>query len=269
MSSSNPSKCALCADHWLDAARPRRYLLADMVRRAAPARYARPEIPAFFRTLEQKLGPQHWWPARTPFEVIVGAILTQNTSWQNVARAIKNLRRAGRLSLRALERTPRRRVAALIRSSGYFNQKAARLKHFVRSVVDEYGGSLQRMFREPTARLRARLLELNGIGAETADSILLYAGNHPSFVVDAYTRRILARHGLISEKASYAQVQSLFENNLPRSVRIYNEYHAQLVEVGKRYCLRRKAHCGNCPLGPYLTKEQRWQLQREFGPGPS
>lgn len=240
-----------------------------MVCQAAPACYARPEIYAFFRTLERKLGPQHWWPARTPFEVIVGAILTQNTTWQNVARAIENLRRGGRLSLRALERTPTRRVAALIRPSGYFNQKAARLQHFIRFVAAEYGGSLERMFREPTARLRTRLLSLNGIGAETADSILLYAGNHLSFVVDAYTRRILARHGLVPEKASYGEVQSLFENNLPRSVRTYNEYHALLVEVGKRYCLRREARCGDCPLGPFLTEVKRWQIQRELGRGPS
>lgn len=240
-----------------------------MESRAALARYTRPKIYAFFRTLRRKLGPQHWWPARTPFEVIVGAILTQNTSWQNVARAIRSLRRAGRLSQRAMERTPTRKLAALIRPSGYFNQKASRLKHFVRFLANDYGGSLERMFREPTAKLRERLLALKGIGAETADSILLYAGNHRSFVVDAYTRRILTRHRLISEKTSYSEIQALFESSLPRSVRIYNEYHALLVEVGKRYCRRREALCAACPLGPFLTEKQRWQIQRNVARVPS
>lgn len=269
MSSSQSPAVPCSAERWLDSAPSGRYLLAHMVSRARRTRYARPEIYDFFCLLRRKLGPQDWWPAETPFEVIVGAILTQNTNWQNVARAIHNLRGAGRLRLRALARTPTRKVAALVRPSGYFNQKASRLKEFVRFVANDYAGSLQRMFREPTSKLRARLLALRGIGAETADSILLYAGNHRSFVVDAYTRRILARHDLISEKASYSDIQALFEKNLPRSLRIYNEYHALLVEVGKRYCRRREALCAACPLGTFLTDHQRWQVQKNLARVPS
>lgn len=235
-----------------------------MATASARARFARPEIHAFYRTLARALGPQHWWPARTRFEVVVGAILTQNTSWKNVRRAIENLHRARRLSLARLARTPRGKLAALIRPSGYFNQKAKKLEHFVRFVAKEYGGSLSRMFRERTLRLRERLLALNGIGPETADSILLYAGDRSSFVVDAYTRRILLRHGFIGEKASYEEIQRLFEANLPRSVRTYNEYHALLVQVGKRYCRRRQADCAACPLGSFLTERQRWQIRQEL-----
>jgi len=209
-------------------------------------------LPQFYHALFAALGPQGWWPARTRFEVIVGAILTQNTAWGNVERAIANLRRARLLSPRALAGAPLRRLARLVRPSGYFRQKARRLKTFVRFLETEYGGSLARMFRVPTAELRQKLLGVPGIGPETADSILLYAGGHPVFVVDAYTRRILLRHGLIGEKSSYEEIRALFEQNLPREPRLNNEFHALLVQVGKNWCRPQAARCDECPLGRFL-----------------
>jgi endonuclease-3 related protein len=216
----------------------------------------------YFQTLHAALGPQHWWPARTPFEVVVGAILTQNTSWTNVERAIANLRRERLLSPGALERVTRARLARLIRSSGYFRQKAKKLKSFVQFLRHEYGGSLRRMFATPTAELREKLLAVHGIGPETADSILLYAAKHPVFVVDAYTRRILARHDLVSVKASYEEVRTLFEQSLPRDAQLFNEFHALLVVTGKSWCRTRSPRCGECPLGQFLTPAQRKRLKR-------
>jgi len=168
----------------------------------------------YFRTLYQAWGHQHWWPAESSFEVIVGAYLTQNTSWTNVERALTSLRQARVLSVRGIRRTPLSKLEKLIRSAGYFRQKAQRLKGFVRFLDRRYAGSLSRMFAEPTAKLREELLALNGIGPETADSILLYAGNHPVFVVDAYTRRILERHELVEDRASYEEIRALFEQSL-------------------------------------------------------
>jgi endonuclease-3 related protein len=209
-------------------------------------------LPEYFETLYSSLGPQSWWPARTPLEVIVGAILTQNTAWTNVERAIANLRRARLLSARGLERVPQARLARLIRSSGYFRQKARKLKAFARFLRREYGGSLGRMFRAPTAELREKLLAVHGIGPETADSILLYAGGHPVFVVDAYTKRILHRHALAPEKAGYEQVRALFENSLPRDAALFNEFHALLVVTGKNWCRTRAPRCESCPLQKFL-----------------
>jgi len=194
----------------------------------------------------------HWWPAKTPFEVIIGAILTQNTAWANVERAIANLRREHLLTPRALERVPLQRLSKLVRPSGYFRQKAKKVKAFVHFLRRSFGGSLARMFRRPTAELRERLLGVSGIGPETADSILLYAGNHLVFVVDAYTKRILLRHGLIGEKASYEEVRQVLESSLPRDPKLYNEYHALLVNVGKNWCRPQAPRCSECPLGPYL-----------------
>lgn len=171
-------------------------------------------IRTYFETLYRAWGRQHWWPAQSAFEVIVGAYLTQNTSWTNVERALGNLRRAGILSFSGIRREPLSRIERLIRPAGYFRQKARRLKTFVRFLDKRYAGSLQSMFAEPTARLRKELLNLNGIGPETADSILLYAGNHPVFVVDAYTRRILERHQLAPVGASYDEIRELFEQAL-------------------------------------------------------
>ena len=219
---------------------------------AVPAVAPRPELKRYFEALSSALGPQHWWPARTPFEVIVGAILTQNTAWTNVERAIANLRREGLLTVSALEHVDQRRLARLIRSSGYFRQKARKLKEFVRFLRREFGGSLERMFRTPTAELRERLLAVHGIGRETADSILLYAGGHGVFVVDAYTHRILSRHGLSHEKAKYEDVRALFEASLPREPALYNEFHGLIVNVGKNWCRTREPRCQECPLEPFL-----------------
>lgn len=165
----------------------------------------------YFETLFRLWGHQHWWPAESSFEVIVGAFLTQNTSWTNVERAIGKLREAKVLSVQGIRSTPLPKLERLIRSAGYFRQKSRRPKTFVRFLDERYRGSLARMFTQPTAKLREELLALNGIGPETADSILLYAGNHPVFVVDAYTRRILERHELIPAKAAYEQIRELFE----------------------------------------------------------
>lgn len=213
---------------------------------------ARELLPQFFETLTAALGPMHWWPAKTPFEVIVGAILTQNTAWENVERAIANLRRERLLTPRAVEAVPAGKLARLVRPSGYFRQKAKKLKAFVLFLRQDFGGSLGRMFRTPTVELRERLLAVHGIGPETADSILLYAANHPVFVVDAYTKRILLRHGLVGEKASYEEMRQLFQSNLPRDAKLYNEYHALLVNVGKNWCHSQKPLCDQCPLGPFL-----------------
>lgn len=210
------------------------------------------DLMAYHRVLADKLGPQHWWPAETPFEVIVGAILTQNTSWKNVESAIANLKRVKLLSPLAMERMSVRRLERLIRSSGYFRQKAKKLKAFVRFLRLEYGGALKRMFRTPTAELREKLLGVHGVGPETADSILLYAARKEVFVVDAYTKRILSRHGWTEEDVDYEEMRSLVENNLPREVSLYNEFHAQFVQVGKNWCRPRDPRCSECPLGPFL-----------------
>jgi endonuclease-3 related protein len=173
------------------------------------------QIRAYYHTLFSAWGRQHWWPAQSRFEVIVGAYLTQNISWSNVERALGSLRQARRLSISGIRRTPLSTLEKLILSAGYFRQKAQRLKTFVRFLDRRYGGSLTRMFAEPTEKLRQELLALNGVGPETADSILLYAGNHPVFVVDAYTRRILERHEIASPQASYDEIRELFERALP------------------------------------------------------
>ncbi len=209
-------------------------------------------LPLYYQTLFDHLGPQNWWPARTPFEVIVGAILTQNTSWTNVERAIANLRRERLLAPLALERVSTARLAALIRSSGYFRQKAKRLKAFVRFLRAEYSGSLTRMFGTPTLALREKLLAVHGIGPETADSILLYAGHKDVFVVDAYTKRIFSRHGFVPEDVPYEELRSLIESALPRDVSRYNEFHALLVQVGKNWCRPREPRCAGCPLHSFL-----------------
>jgi endonuclease-3 related protein len=222
---------------------------------APRARYAarkNPPLEEYYNSLFSELGPQHWWPAGERFEVIVGAILTQNTAWTNVERALGNLRREGMLTLRAMEKAPAARLARMVRPSGYFRQKAKKLKALVKFLREEYGGSLARMFRTPTAELREKLLAVHGIGPETADSILLYAGDHPVFVVDAYTKRVLHRHGWISERADYEEMRALFERHVPRDAARYNEFHALLVQVGKNWCRPREARCSECPLGHFL-----------------
>jgi endonuclease-3 related protein len=212
----------------------------------------RKELMAMYRSLFKAYGPQHWWPGDSSFEVMVGAVLTQNTSWTNVERAIAVLRRERLLTPARLDSIPTVRLAALIRPSGYYNIKAKRLKHLLRFIRDRYSGSLRKMFSDDPAGLRKNLLAVNGIGPETADSILLYAAALPFFVVDTYTKRILSRHGLISPAADYHRVQGLFMDNLPRDTRLYNEYHALIVRAGKEYCKKGAPLCEECPLKPYL-----------------
>lgn len=200
-----------------------------------------------YREFRSRFGPRHWWPAETPFEVCVGAILTQNTSWKNVSRAIENLKAAQALELVPMHRMQTSQLAELIRSAGYYNVKATRLMNFVNHVMDNYGGDLASLFSRPTEALRQELLTIKGIGKETADSIMLYAAQKPVFVVDAYTKRVLSRHGLISEKADYDSIQDLFHENLPHEISLFNDFHAQFVAVGKYYC-RKTPKCVDCPL---------------------
>ena len=200
-----------------------------------------------FNLLYDAFGPRHWWPGDSPFEVIVGAILTQNTTWKNVEKAINNLKRANLLEPKALYRLPYEILVELIHPVGFFNIKAKRLKAFLNFLFEEFQGNLEEMFSLEMEGLRKKLLSIPGIGPETADSILLYAGGKPSFVVDAYTRRILSRHGLIHEEASYEEIRELFMDHLPSDVGLFNEYHALLVELGKRFC-KTKPRCKGCPL---------------------
>ena len=200
-----------------------------------------------YELLYEAFGPQHWWPGETPFEVMTGAILTQNTSWTNVEKAIANLKSAGCLSPEALHRIELSKLAELIRPAGYYNIKAKRLKNFLDWLFDSYDGSLANLESVATGRLREELLTVTGIGRETADSILLYALGRPVFVVDAYTARIAVRHGLIEPDADYEQLRELFESNLPQDTKLFNEYHALLVRAGKDFC-RPKARCPGCPL---------------------
>ena len=249
------------------------------------------QIQTYYRALFHAWGPQHWWPARSRFEVIVGAYLTQNTAWTNVEKALANLRGARLLSASGIRRTPLGELERLIRPAGYFRQKAKRLKIFVEFLDQDYEGSLAKLFALPTKELREELLNLHGVGPETADSILLYAGNHPVFVVDAYTRRILARHEILPEKTAYDEIRELFERALaplPESVadssetgnrqlaagfpgaahppsvvsmakrsslaQVYNEMHGLIVGVGKNYCRKSQARCDDCPLQGFLPR---------------
>jgi endonuclease-3 related protein len=200
-----------------------------------------------FDTLLSHYGPRHWWPGETPFEVCVGAILTQNTNWGNVEKAIANLKAADRLSMTGINSLLPDELAALIRPAGYFNVKATRLQAFTAFVLQEYGGSLERLFAGPWQTTRHELLAVKGIGPETADSILLYAGQKPSFVVDAYTRRIFSRVGLVDEQISYEELRDFFMARLPQDTALFNEYHALIVELGKQAC-RPKPQCTACCL---------------------
>jgi endonuclease-3 related protein len=218
----------------------------------SPALSPSGELLRYYEAMSGALGPMHWWPAQTPFEVIVGAILTQSTAWGNVERAIANLQTARMLNLHAMLRVPLPRLAALVRPSGYFRQKAKKLKAFVRFLQNEFGGSLKRMFEAPTLELREKLLSVHGIGPETADSILLYAGNHPVFVVDAYTHRILGRHGITEGKPDYEKVRAFIESSIPRQPELFNEFHALIVNTGKNWCRKSAPRCEECPLRALL-----------------
>jgi endonuclease-3 related protein len=258
-----------------------------------PVDFKENEIRTYYRTLFQAWGRQHWWPAQSPFEVIVGAFLTQNTAWTNVEQALENLRAARLLSVSGIRRVPLTELERLIRPSGYFRQKANRLKLFIAHLDEHYAGSLTKLLSRPAHQLREELLILNGIGPETADSILLYAGNHPVFVVDAYTRRIIVRHAILSEDATYEEIRELFERALtplaasveasaenrngredleagfrgaahPPSAmstakrtaltQVYNEMHGLIVGVGKNYCRKSQPRCDQCPLQKFLPR---------------
>src|SRR5262249_17545439 len=258
------------------------------ITRSAPGPITRSqEIMRYYAALHSRWGPQNWWPAQSRLEVIVGAYLTQNTNWANVEKAMTNLRQARRLSVKGLRDVPLRRLHQLIRPSGYFRKKAKKLKTFIRFLDEKYGGSLDRLLAQPTPQLRTELLELNGVGPETADSILLYAGNHSVFVVDAYTRRVFERHAVTSPKTDYEDIRSLVEGALTKAsgtivlqgpgsdprhplsprhaeskmsgmargelVQHYNELHALIVRAGNQYC-RKKAKCDECPLRRFLPK---------------
>ena len=210
-----------------------------------------PVLSQVYERLLAAYGPQHWWPGQTPFEVLVGAVLTQNTAWQNVKRAIDNLRREELLDPHALYELPVEELEEKIRPAGYFRVKARRLRNVLAFLVKRYRGSLRTMFRTNLAELREQLLAINGIGPETADSILLYAGGLPTFVVDTYTHRVFARHGWIELDADYYQIKDFFESGLPLDVPLFNEYHALLVRVGKEHC-RKTPRCEDCPLAELL-----------------
>lgn len=198
-------------------------------------------------------GPTHWWPGDTPFEIAVGAVLTQNTAWRNVERAIENLKREHLLHPKRILECPNGDLEAALVPSGYFRVKAKRLRSFCGHLVTHYGGSMKRMAARPLEQLRPELLEINGIGPETADDILLYACEKPVFVVDAYTRRILSRHGLVKPDIAYEPLRALFEKRLAQDVPLYKEYHGLLVYIGKDFC-RRVPRCEECPLAASLQR---------------
>ena len=200
-----------------------------------------------YNILLKHFGPQHWWPGDTPFEIAVGAILTQNTNWENVEKAIINLKKERVLKARTLHDMSHKKLAALIRPAGYFNIKAKRLKNFLSFLSNHYRGSMKSMKEENIYVLRESLLNVNGIGPETADSILLYALEKPVFVIDAYTKRILHRHKIASDRTTYHEMQDFFQGCLTADADFYNEYHALIVMTGKHYC-KPKPKCSGCPL---------------------
>lgn len=204
-----------------------------------------------YKRLLAAYGPQHWWPGDSPFEVLIGAILVQNTSWQNVQSAIHNLKEADLLAPHALYGVAEEELETLIRPAGYYRIKARRLRNLLSLLVSQYDGSLEPMFRTDLSTLRQELLRVNGVGPETADSILLYAGGLPVFVVDTYTHRVFTRHGWIDFDADYDAIQEYFETGLEQDVALYNEYHALLVRVGRTHC-RKTPKCDGCPLADLL-----------------
>jgi len=206
---------------------------------------------SIYNKLFKAFGPQHWWPGDTPFEVAVGAILTQNTNWGNVEKAINNLKKEKVLSAKAIHEMAANRLASLIQPSGYFNVKAKRLKAFISFLMKDYHGSMQRLKKEEMHSLRHKLLSVNGIGPETADSILLYALDIPIFVIDAYTKRVLSRHKILEHDEPYEKFQELFHSSLKKDGKLFNEYHALFVRVGKTFC-KTKPVCEMCPLYRYM-----------------
>lgn len=213
-----------------------------------PAAPAKLTLPQLCNRLAAHFGPLHWWPAQTPFEVVIGAILTQNTAWRNVEYAIANLKQAQALTPTAIATLSELELQQLIRPAGFFRQKAQRLQLFVAHLFAHHDGELQHWLSGELGAVRQELLTLKGIGPETADSILLYAGNRPSFVVDAYTRRLLTRLGLLQGEESYEQIRTLFMNRLPHDSDLFNEYHALIVETCKTFCRKQAPRCPDCPL---------------------
>ena len=205
------------------------------------------KLPQIYTKLFKSFGPQSWWPGDTPFEVAVGAVLTQNTNWGNVEKAINNLKREKALNAKAIHKMPVKKLASLIQPSGYFNIKAKRLKSFINFLMNGYRGSMERMKKKDMHVLRHELLSVNGIGPETADSILLYALDKPIFVIDAYTKRVLSRHNILGHDEAYDKFQELFHSAFKKDVRLFNEYHALFVRVGKMFC-KPKPRCEECPL---------------------
>jgi endonuclease-3 related protein len=214
-----------------------------------------------YQALRNRFGHRKWWPGETPFEVCVGAILTQNTAWSNVEKAIANIRAAGLLDAKRLHAAGTDRLGDLIRPAGYYNVKARRLKAFLDFLVRGYGGEISRVAEAGASFAREALLGVNGIGKETADSIVLYALNLPVFVVDAYTKRAFSRMGLVHPLADYDEVQAFFSKNLPEDVPLYNDFHAQIVELGKNFCRKRNPRCGECPVAGLCEygREERGQ----------
>jgi endonuclease-3 related protein len=207
-----------------------------------------------YRQLLDAFGPQNWWPGDTHFEMMVGAILVQNTNWQNVERAIGNLRAADLLAPDALYDVPQEELEELIRPAGYYRIKAKRLRSLLKFLVERYDGSIEAMFHTPLEKLRQELLGIHGVGPETADSILLYAGGLPTFVVDAYTYRIFSRHGWIDPESDYHQIQEFFHDHLPADAPMFNEFHALLVHAGKHHCKKAVPLCEMCPLKSMLPE---------------
>jgi endonuclease-3 related protein len=205
-----------------------------------------------YGAMHERLGPSFWWPGETPFEIALGAILTQNTNWENVTRALTNLREESLLSAEKIFALPEERLAALIRPAGYFRLKARRIKHFMTFLHRECGLCPEKLADFSTQTARTRLLTVNGIGPETADSILLYALHKPTFVVDAYTRRILNRHMLVPEDIGYEELREYFMDVLPVDVVLYSEFHALIVRVGKKWCRKKQPDCSSCPLAGFL-----------------
>ncbi|MDZ4859457.1 MAG: endonuclease III domain-containing protein [Candidatus Hydrogenedentes bacterium] len=201
--------------------------------------------------LQTHFGPTHWWPGDTPFEIAVGAILVQNTAWVNVEKAIRNLKAADMLYPTSILHADEAALQKLLRPSGFFRVKSVRLRNFCRYFVERYDGDFERMAERSLEELRAELLQVPGIGPETADDILLYACNKPVFVVDAYTRRMLSRHGLAKSAMPYEELRALFERNLDSDLHMFKEYHGLIVSAGKDFC-RRAPKCELCPLGPML-----------------
>ncbi len=225
----------------------------------------------YYSALFQRFGPQRWWPARTRLEVILGAILTQNTNWNNAALALKNLRQGGLLRGESLRRVSLEDLGRLVRPAGFYRQKARTIHSFVEWLLARHRGSLHSLFAQPPQELRRQLLELRGLGPETADAIILYAGKMPFFVADAYTRRILARHGLLPASADYASAQTFLHRHLPAKAGLFNEFHALLVEAGKRHCKRQVPKCDGCPLAPFLPDAgaQSRGILRDYSSGAS